>query len=97
MAEYKELRVWIDPDLCTGDGICTEICPDVFVMDDGGIAFVRELTTHFSDADVSMEEQKDGTSHRSYHALARIPQSLIEAAIESAEECPGECIFLEAS
>ena len=26
---------------------------------------------------------------------ARIPEPLIEAAIEAAEECPGECIFIE--
>ncbi|MFV2000773.1 MAG: ferredoxin, partial [Acidimicrobiia bacterium] len=24
------LMVWIDQDLCTGDGICEEISPDVF-------------------------------------------------------------------
>lgn len=27
--------------------------------------------------------------------VANVPEHLIEAAIESAEECPGECIFLE--
>ena len=31
------LMVWIDQDLCTGDGICEEICGDVFTArDDGG-------------------------------------------------------------
>ncbi|MFC2177298.1 ferredoxin, partial [Actinomycetota bacterium] len=25
-----QLMVWIDQDLCTGDGICEEIAPDVF-------------------------------------------------------------------
>ena len=31
-------QVWIDQDLCTGDGICAEIAPDVFVRPapDGG-------------------------------------------------------------
>ena len=28
-------------------------------------------------------------------ALAPIPEDQIEATIESAEECPGECIFIE--
>ncbi len=97
MAEnYQQMKVWIDEDLCTGDGICAEICPDVFVMDDRGIAFVRELTTHFSDADLSLEEQRSG-EHLNQRGLARVPNGLIEAAIEAAEECPGECIFIELS
>ncbi|HMK11884.1 MAG TPA: ferredoxin, partial [Acidimicrobiales bacterium] len=24
------MRVWIDQDLCTGDGLCLDHCPDVF-------------------------------------------------------------------
>ena len=31
MAEKTQLMVWIDQDLCTGDGLCEEIAPDVFV------------------------------------------------------------------
>lgn len=30
----------IDPDLCIGDGICEEVCPEVFVMRDDGLAHV---------------------------------------------------------
>ncbi|NCX05803.1 MAG: ferredoxin, partial [Actinobacteria bacterium] len=26
------MRVWIDQDLCTGDGLCVDLCPDVFVQ-----------------------------------------------------------------
>jgi ferredoxin len=49
------MKVWIDQDLCTGDGLCEEIAP----------------------------------------GLANVPGSLEEAVIEAAEECPGECIFIE--
>jgi ferredoxin len=28
--------------------------------------------------------------------MANIPDNRIDAVIESAEECPGECIFIEA-
>ena len=28
--------------------------------------------------------------------MANIPDSQLDAVIESAEECPGECIFIEA-
>ena len=31
------MKVWIDQDLCTGDGLCEEICPDVFVGKDDGL------------------------------------------------------------
>ena len=90
-----ELKVWIDPDLCTGDGLCTEICPDIFEMADSGLAYVRELPKNYPDADLTLEVQKDGVTHLGQRGLARIPSSLIDAAIESADECPGECIFIE--
>ncbi|NLY10332.1 MAG: ferredoxin [Firmicutes bacterium] len=32
----------VDPDLCIGCGLCAEICPDVFEMNDEGIAQVKE-------------------------------------------------------
>ena len=36
------MKVWIDQDLCTGDGLCAEIAPDVFVMDSDGLAYVAQ-------------------------------------------------------
>ena len=36
------MRVWIDQDLCTGDGICTELAPKVFMMHDDGLAYVKD-------------------------------------------------------
>ena len=27
------MKVWIDQDLCTGDGLCEEIAPAVFTLD----------------------------------------------------------------
>ena len=41
--EITNLKVWIDQDLCTGDGLCTEICPDIFEMHDDGLAYVKEV------------------------------------------------------
>jgi ferredoxin len=36
------VKVWIDHELCTGDGQCADICPDVFVMRDDGRAYRAE-------------------------------------------------------
>ena len=36
------MKVWIDQDLCTGDGLCEEIAPDVFTLLDDGLAYVQE-------------------------------------------------------
>jgi ferredoxin len=36
------MRLWMDQDLCTGDGRCTDHCPDLFVMLEDGISYVRD-------------------------------------------------------
>ena len=91
MAEKTKLMVWIDQDLCTGDGICEEISPDVFVGRDDGLWVVKEDAKHFGKTVVFDGEQApDGA-----RGMARVPDSLIEDVIESAEECPGECIMIE--
>ena len=76
------MKVWIDQDLCTGDGLCEEIAPDVFTLLDDGLAYVVEGDKVFSDPGGP-------------EGLAVVPDGQEEATIESAEECPGECIYLE--
>ena len=39
------MKVWIDQDLCTGDGLCEEIAPAVFTLLDDGLAYVKEEAT----------------------------------------------------
>ena len=82
MASTTATQVWIDQDLCTGDGICTEIAPAVFEMDDRGLACVV----------VGGVMLPDGLS-----GVAAVPDEELEAVVEAAEECPGECIFVEAN
>lgn len=85
------MKVWIDQDLCTGDGLCEEIAPDIFFGQDDGLFYVKESAAHFGE-----ETRFDGVTHPAgSDGQARIPEKLIEAAIEAAEECPGECIFIE--
>lgn len=76
------MKVWIDQDLCTGDGLCEEICPDVFTLLDDGLAYVKDNGKVLSDPGGA-------------EGLASVPANLEEAVIEAAEECPGECIFIE--
>ena len=89
------LMVWIDQDLCTGDGICSEICPDVFVGRDDGLWVVKEEASHFGSTIVF--DGVDGAGHGpdGGKGVAQIPDSLIDSAVEAAEECPGECIMIE--
>jgi len=75
------MKVWIDQDLCTGDGLCEEIAPSVFTLLDDGLAYVVENGKTMTEPGAA--------------SLAEVPDAMVDATIESAEECPGECIFLE--
>ena len=77
------LKVWIDQDLCTGDGLCEEISPAGFARLDDGLGYVVEGDKVFNDPGGA-------------EGKAEIPDAELEGVIESAEECPGECIFIEA-
>src|SRR6516225_1316467 len=83
----EAMKVWIDQDLCTGDGLCEEICPDVFTLLDDGLAYVKEGSKVYATAQGNPQGAE---------GMAAIPDGLLDAVIESAEECPGECIFIEA-
>ncbi len=76
------MKVWIDQDLCTGDGLCEEICPSVFTLLDDGLAYVKE------GAEVK-------SSPGGAEGLAAVPAGMEDAVTEASEECPGECIFIE--
>jgi ferredoxin len=80
----EKLYVWIDQDLCTGDGLCEEVCPDLFFGADDGLFYVKEKGEKANALDPRL---KMG------NGLAFVPDGLVDAAVEAAEECPGECIF----
>lgn len=76
------MRVWIDQDLCTGDGLCTDHAPDVFTLLEDGIAYVKEDSRVLHDPGGSQ-------------GLALVPEELQRKVVHAAEDCPGECIFIE--
>ena len=76
------MRVWIDQDLCTGDGLCVDHCPEVFVLLEDGISYVH---------------QGDwiGNDPGQYESAVNVPGHFEHGVIDAAEDCPGECIFIE--
>ena len=78
MAE-SELQVWVDQDLCTGDGLCVQYAPEVFEFDVDGLAYVKDDTGE-------MQLAKD--------ARVQVPPRLRLEVLDAAKECPGECIHL---
>lgn len=78
----SRIKVWIDQDLCTGDGICMDHTPEVFTILEDGIAYVVQSGKVLNDPGGS-------------RSLATVPWHREQAVIESAGQCPGECIFVE--
>jgi ferredoxin len=76
------MRVWIDQDLCTGDGLCTDHCPEIFVLLEDGISYVHDDHAVGNDP---------GGAHSVVHVATRNERAVIDAA----DDCPGECIFVE--
>jgi ferredoxin len=75
----EALEVWIDQDLCTGDGICAQYAPEVFELDIDGLAYVKSTDDELL--------QNPG-------AVAPVPLPLLSDVVDSAEECPGDCIHV---
>ena len=74
-----ELQVWVDQDLCTGDGLCVQYAPEVFEFDIDGLAYVKDSA---------------GELLQSPGARTAVPARLMLEVIDSAKECPGDCIHV---
>ena len=77
----EQLQVWVDQDLCTGDGLCVQYAPEVFEFDVDGLAYVKDATASCSQAPGSRVD---------------VPAHLRLDVIDAAKECPGECIHVHA-
>ncbi len=73
------LEVWIDQDLCTGDGLCVQLAPEVFEFDVDGLAYVKD---------------EDGDLRTAKGAAVWVPLVARADVITSAKDCPGECIHV---
>jgi ferredoxin len=72
------LQVWVDQDLCTGDGLCVQYAPEVFEFDVDGLAYVKT-------GDVLLTSPGSRTD---------VPTHLRLEVISAAKDCPGECIHV---
>ncbi|MCX5260702.1 ferredoxin [Streptomyces canus] len=78
-ADGETLEVWIDQDLCTGDGICAQYAPEVFELDIDGLAYVKG-------SDDELLQDRGATTP--------VPLPLLNDVVDSANECPGDCIHV---
>lgn len=78
MSAAEPLEVWVDQELCTGDGLCVQYAPDVFELDIDGLAYVKDGADLLTDPG----------------ATTAVPGDLVLNVIDSAKECPGECIHV---
>lgn len=76
----ETLRVRVDQELCTGDGLCVQYAPEVFEFDIDGLAYVKGA---------------DGELLTDPGARTEVPAHLRLDVIDAARECPGECIYVE--
>ena len=73
------LRVWVDQDLCTGDGLCVQYAPEVFEFDLDGLAYVKN---------------DGGTLQTAAGSRVDVPERMRLEVLDAAHECPGDCIHV---
>ncbi len=73
------MRVRVDQEKCTGDGLCVQYATEVFEFDIDGLAYVKG---------------SDGELQTAAGAEVDVPPSLRLEVIDAAEQCPGECIYV---
>ena len=74
------MKVWIDQDLCSADGLCSDTCPSVFAMGDDGVAHVLLA---------------DGKLGDGREDMALVPAELEQDVLDAKADCPADCIFVE--
>jgi ferredoxin len=79
VADSEHVRVWVDQNLCTGDGLCVQYAPEVFEFDIDGLAYVKDGA---------------GEMQLAPGAQVGVPAHLRLDVIDAAKECPGECIHI---
>ncbi|WP_416220031.1 ferredoxin [Frankia sp. Cas4] len=79
-AMASTLRVRIDQDACTGDGLCVQLAPAVFEFDVDGLAYVKG---------------PDGQLRTKTGESVPVPLPLVDDVVAAADDCPGTCIYVQ--
>ncbi len=79
------LVVSIEQDLCTSCGACPDIAPRHFFMHSDGLAYVKE----------GVPGTPDEVRYSGYGGKVAVASEVEALVIDAAEECPGECIYVE--
>ena len=74
------MRTWIEEEYCTGDGLCADICPEMFEMGDDGLAHVKGC------AGAGDGAGRDGVS------AVTVPEGLEDSVLDAEAQCAGECL-----
>jgi ferredoxin len=75
------VRVSIDQATCQGDCICSIIRPEVFVLDDDGLAWVAE--------------DGEPVTTGGYDSFVDVPAEYEDDVLDAAEQCPTGAIRVE--
>jgi len=78
--EARQMKVWIEQDYCTGDGLCADLCPEVFEMNDDGLARISDDGHAPVDGEAGAFEVSD---------------HLEERVLDAQAQCAGECIYVK--
>jgi len=78
-----------------GAGTCSQIAPAVFAERHDGTWAVKEDSGYFGGTTLFDGLDAPGHGPEGFDGKARVPTELIEAVVDAAEECPGECIYME--
>lgn len=89
------MKVWIDPVECMGAGTCEQIAPEVFYPRGDGTWVVKEDASFFGASVFFDGVAAPGHGPAGSNGTARIPEQLLDAVVDAAEQCPGECIYME--
>lgn len=77
--QASNLSVRVDQDLCTGDGLCVQMAPEVFEFDVDGLAYVKDGS---------------GALQTAPGSAVPVPLGLADEVVGAADDCPGNCIHV---
>ena len=75
------MRISIDQEKCQGDCICEVICPEVFVLDDAGIAWVAVDGVPLANGGVE--------------TYVTVPKAFEANVKDAMIQCPTQCMNLQ--